>query len=77
MGDYFIDGIDFATAMFALAGAPKPGKMQGWTFLGDCAEPAQEYVIGTCDCDDETVMCIRAARDARYRYTSRIIIPRC
>jgi len=63
-----IDGIDFAPTMLALAGAAKPARMQGRIFLGDRAEPAPEYVFGTRDRDDETVMCIRSVRDSRYRY---------
>ena len=64
----FIDGIDFAPTMLALAGAPKPQKMQGRIFLGDHAEAPREYVFGTRDRCDETVMRIRSVRDARYRY---------
>jgi len=66
--DRLIDGIDFAPTMLALAGAPKPPKMQGRTFLGDNVEAAPKYVFGTRDRDDETVMCIRSVRDLRYRY---------
>jgi len=64
----FIDGIDLAPTMLALAGAAKPAKMQGHIFLGDHTEPPREYVFGTRDRCDETVMRIRSVRDARYRY---------
>jgi N-sulfoglucosamine sulfohydrolase len=66
--DRLVDAIDFATTMLALAGAPKPPKMQGRVFLGDRAEPAREFVFGTRDRCDDTVMRIRSVRDARYRY---------
>jgi arylsulfatase A-like enzyme len=66
--DRFIDGIDLAPTMLALAGLPKPPKMQGRVFLGDHTEAAREYVFGTRDRCDETVMRIRSVRDARYRY---------
>lgn len=64
----FIDGIDFAPTMLDIAGAPKPPKMQGRIFLGDHAAPSPEYIFTTRDRVDETVMCIRSVRDARYRY---------
>lgn len=64
----FIDGIDLAPTMLAIAGVKKPAKMQGRVFLGDTAEAPPEYVFGTRDRCDETLMCIRSVRDARYRY---------
>ena len=69
----FVDGIDLAPTMLALAGAAKPAKMQGRIFLGDHAEPAPEYVFGTRDRCDETTMCIRSVRDARYRYIRNLM----
>ena len=64
----FLQGIDLAPTMLALAGAPKPPRMQGRIFLGDRTEPAQPYVFGHRDRCDMTVMRLRAVRDARYRY---------
>ena len=64
----FIDGIDLAPTMLAIAGEKKPAKMQGQVFLGAAAEAPREYVFGTRDRCDETVMCIRSVRDAHYRY---------
>ena len=64
----FIEAIDFAPTMLALAGAPVPAKMQGRVFLGDLAAPAREYVFGARDRCDETVFRLRTVRDARYRY---------
>ena len=64
----FIDGIDFAPTMLAMTGQKKPAKMQGRSFLGDGAEAPRQYVFGTRDRCDETVMRIRSVRDARYRY---------
>jgi arylsulfatase A-like enzyme len=66
--DRLLDGIDLAPTMLAIAGAPKPPKMQGRNFLGDRAEPPREYVFGSRDRCDETVMQIRSVRDERYRY---------
>ena len=64
----FIDGIDLAPTMLDIAGAAKPPKMQGRIFLGEHAEAPREYVFGTRDRCDTTVMRIRSVRDARYRY---------
>lgn len=66
--DRLLHGIDLAPTMLALAGAPKPPKMQGQVFLGDHREPDRAYVFGYRDRCDMTVMRIRTVRDARYRY---------
>jgi N-sulfoglucosamine sulfohydrolase len=66
--DRLLHGIDLAPTMLALAGAPKPPKMQGQIFLGARCEPDREYVFGYRDRCDMTVMRIRTVRDARYRY---------
>jgi hypothetical protein len=42
--------------------------MQGHIFLGDRTEAPREYVFGTRDRCDTTVMRLRSVRDARYRY---------
>ena len=62
------DSIDWSATTLALAGAPKPPKMQGRVFLGDRAEPPREYSFGARDRCDETVFRFRTVRDARYRY---------
>ncbi len=63
-----IASIDLAPTMLAIAGAPKPPKMQGRVFLGDRCEVERQYVFGARDRCDETVMRIRSVRDARHRY---------
>jgi len=63
-----IASIDLAPTMLAIAGAPKPAKMQGRIFLGKRCEPERQYVFGARDRCDETVMRIRTVRDDRYRY---------
>jgi arylsulfatase A-like enzyme len=63
-----LHGIDLAPTLLALAGAPKPPKMEGHIFLGDRCEPDQEYIFGYRDRCDMTQMRIRTVRDARYRY---------
>jgi N-sulfoglucosamine sulfohydrolase len=64
----FLQGIDLAPTMLAIAGAPKPAKMEGRVFLGERNEPEQQYVFGHRDRCDMTVMRLRTVRDARYRY---------
>ncbi|MFA5193958.1 MAG: sulfatase, partial [Verrucomicrobiia bacterium] len=63
-----LDSIDWSATTLAIAGAPKPPKMQGRVFLGDRAEPPREYSFGARDRCDETVFRFRTVRDARYRY---------
>ncbi len=63
-----IAAIDFGPTMLALAGVPKPAKMQGEIFLGEQADPPRSYVFGARDRCDETVFRFRTVRDARYRY---------
>jgi N-sulfoglucosamine sulfohydrolase len=64
----YLQGIDLAPTMLALAGAPKPAKMQGKIFLGDRTETESLYVIGYRDRCDMTVIRLRSVRDTRYRY---------
>jgi len=66
--DRLIAAIDLAATSLAIAGAPRPPKMQGRVFLGADADPPRQYVFGARDRCDETVFRIRTARDARYRY---------
>ena len=68
VNDRFIEAIDLAPTMLAIAGARKPAKMQGRIFLGDQAEAPREFAFGARDRCDETVMRIRTVRDARYRF---------
>ena len=64
----FIEAIDFAPTLLALAGATPPAKMQGRVFLGPTAAPPREYAFGARDRCDTTVFRLRTVRDARYRY---------
>src|SRR5205807_1744061 len=66
--DRLIAAIDFLPTMLAIAGVPKPAKMQGEIFLGDRAGLPRQYVFGARDRCDETVFRFRTVRDARYRY---------
>ena len=63
-----LHGIDLAPTTLALAGVPKPAKMQGRNFLGDRREPDRDLIFSHRDRCDMTVMRIRAARDTRFRY---------
>jgi arylsulfatase A-like enzyme len=64
----FIEAIDLAPTMLAIAGLPKPERMQGRTFLGANAEPERTCAFGARDRCDETVFRLRTVRDDRYRY---------
>jgi arylsulfatase A-like enzyme len=64
----FIEAIDLAPTMLAIAGLPKPERMQGRNFLGATAEPDRTCAFGARDRCDETVFRLRTVRDDRYRY---------
>ena len=44
-----IEAIDLTATSLAVAGAPKPAKMQGRVFLGERAEPAREFAHGAAN----------------------------
>ena len=67
LGD-LVSSLDFAPTMLAIAGQPKPAKMQGRVLFGEGATPAPQYVFGARDRCDETAMRIRSVRDSRHRY---------
>jgi len=61
--------IDFAPTVLSLAGVKVPPHMQGQAFLGpQRAAAPREYIFGARDRMDETIDCIRALRDKRYKY---------
>lgn len=68
VSDQLIEAIDFTPTSLALAGKPKPPKMQGRVFLGPTSEAPRQYAFGARDRCDETVFRFRAVCDRRYRY---------
>ncbi|MBI3462451.1 MAG: sulfatase [Planctomycetes bacterium] len=66
--DRFIEAIDIAPTMLAIAGAEKPAQMQGHILFGERTDAARQYVFGARDRCDETVFRLRTVRDDRYRY---------
>jgi arylsulfatase A-like enzyme len=66
--DRFLEAIDLAPTMLALAGLAVPPMMQGRIFLGDRAGPPRSYVFGARDRCDETPFRFRTVCDGRYRY---------
>jgi arylsulfatase A-like enzyme len=68
VSDQLVCAPDFTATSLALAGAPKPAKMQGRVFLGEQSEPPRQYVFGARDRCDETMFRFRTVRDARWRY---------
>ena len=63
-----VASIDVTATTLALAGVPKPEKMQGRVFLTAQREPPRRYVFGGRDRGDETVDRIRTVRSKRFRY---------
>lgn len=66
--DQLIEAIDLAPTFLAVAGQPKPAKMQGRVLFGERAEPAREFAHGARDRCDDTLFRLRTVRDTRYRY---------
>jgi N-sulfoglucosamine sulfohydrolase len=66
--DRLVTLIDVTATTLALAGARKPGAMQGRVFLGPQAEPATPHAFAARDRTDNAVNRIRSVRTARYRY---------
>lgn len=66
--DQLISAIDVTATTLAIAGVPRPDKMQGRVFLGPNADPPRHHVFGGRDRGDETVDRIRTVRSHRYRY---------
>lgn len=66
--DRLLMSLDLGPTFLAIAGAQKPAKMQGDTFLGDQAPPPRKYVFGARDRCDETVFRFRTVRTEQYRY---------
>lgn len=63
-----ISNIDVTATTLAIAGVPKPEKMQGRVFMGSKTEEARRYVFSGRDRGDETVDRARTVRTRRYRY---------
>jgi hypothetical protein len=60
--------LDFAPTVLSLAGVPIPAHMQGRAFLGPQKGAEPDYVYAARDRMDETIDCIRALRDKKYKY---------
>lgn len=66
--DQLVASIDLTATTLDWAGVEKPAKMQGRVLFGPRAETPREILFAGRDRGDETVLHIRTARDARYRY---------
>jgi arylsulfatase A-like enzyme/imidazolonepropionase-like amidohydrolase len=67
--EQLISFVDFAPAMFSLAGIEPPDYLEGQAFLGEfrAGEP-RRYVYAAADRFDAEFDTIRAVRDARFKY---------
>jgi N-sulfoglucosamine sulfohydrolase len=63
-----VESIDVAATTLALAGIPKPSKMEGRVLFGPQREPPREFAFASRDRCDMTTFRLRTARDAEYRY---------
>ncbi|MEZ5323967.1 MAG: sulfatase [Verrucomicrobiales bacterium] len=63
-----VASIDVSATSLAMAGIPKPEKMQGRILFGPNKELNRDYLFAGRDRGDETVFHIRTAFDGRYRY---------
>lgn len=68
VSDQMVSSIDVTATTLAMAGIPKPPRMQGRVLFGPNADPARQYVFSGRDRGDETVDRIRTVRSDRYRY---------
>jgi arylsulfatase A-like enzyme len=66
--DQVISLIDLTATTLALAGVPRPERMQGRVFLGPDADPPRDHAVGARDRIDETVQRIRSVHDGRLHY---------
>lgn len=64
----FVQFLDFAPTMLAVAGVEKPSHMHGRVILGPRTETAPERLYFARDRMDERYDMIRAVRDRRYKY---------
>lgn len=71
--DRLVSFVDFGPTVLSLAGAPIPDVMQGRAFLGPQAGAPRQYVYAGRDRMDERYDCVRAVRDARYKYIRNLM----
>jgi uncharacterized sulfatase len=65
--------LDFAPTCLSLAGVEIPDHMQGRAFLGPQKGAEPDYVYAARDRMDETIDCIRALRDKKYKYIRNLM----
>jgi len=71
--DRLVGFVDFGPTVLSLAGVPIPEVMQGRAFLGPQAAAPRQYVYAGRDRMDERYDCVRAVRDARYKYIRNLM----
>ncbi|MFK7788463.1 MAG: sulfatase/phosphatase domain-containing protein, partial [Phycisphaeraceae bacterium] len=68
VSDELISLIDLAPSSLSLSGSPVPKMMQGKVRFGKDAAPKAKFIFASRDLSDQTLDCIRAVRDKRYKY---------
>jgi len=66
--DRLVSFVDFAPTTLSLTGAPIPGIMEGYPFLGQKTSKPRDYVIGARSRADDVYDVSRAVIDDRYIY---------
>lgn len=66
--DRMISFVDLAPTLLSIAQAPKPGYLQGNSFLGEKLPVEKEFVHMTRGRMDERIDMCRAVRDKKFRY---------
>ncbi|MCP4046105.1 MAG: sulfatase-like hydrolase/transferase [Gammaproteobacteria bacterium] len=66
--DEFVSFVDIAPTLLSVAGAQRPGWLQGRVFAGVDKQPEPEYIYTAADRFDAEYMSARAVRDKQYKY---------
>lgn len=66
--DRMISFVDLAPTLLSIAQAPKPGYLQGNSFLGEKLPDEKEFIHMTRGRMDERIDMCRAVRDKKFRY---------
>jgi len=66
--DEFVSFVDIAPTLLSVAGAQRPGWLQGRVFAGEDKQPEPDYLYTAADRFDAVYMTARAVRDKQFKY---------